>query len=89
MKILMTISLLLAGLAGTGNALATDRGDRVERRLDQRGNLIEARYDHRAGVAAANGRYARAARLERKGDRINGRLDRTGERYDRRWDRRN
>lgn len=88
MKTLMALSLLLAGLAGTGNALAADRGDRVERRLDRRGDRIEARYDHRAAVAAAHGHPARAAHLERKGDRIDRRLDRAGNRFDRRWDRR-
>ncbi len=88
MKRLMMMSMVLAGLAGIGNAAAADHGDRVERRLDHRGDRIEARYDHRATVAAAHGRYALAAKLDRKGDRIDRRLDRAGERYDRRWDRR-
>ena len=88
MKTFLTLSLLLAGLAGAGNALAADHGDRVERRLDHRGNVIEARYDRRAAVAAAHGNVARAAQLTRKGDRIDRRLDRAGDRYDRRWDRR-
>lgn len=88
MKLFKTIALLLAGLASAGSALATDHGDRVERRLDHRGDVIEARYDQRAAMAAAHGHYARAAQLDRKGDRIDRRLDRAGERYDRRWDRR-
>lgn len=87
MKTWMMFSLLLAGLACTGNVLAADHGDRIERRLDHRGDRIEARYDRRAIVVAAHGRYARAAYLERKGERIDKRLDRKGKRYDRRWDR--
>ena len=88
MKTLISLSLLLAGLAGAGSALAADHGDRVERRLDRRGDAIEARYDHRASIAAAHGHYAQAAQLARKGDRVDRRLDRAGNRYDRRWDRR-
>ena len=88
MKTLMTSFILMAGLAGTGLATAADHGDRVEHRLDRRGNAIEARYDQRATVAAAHGNYIRAAKLDRKGNRIDRRLDRAGERYDRRWDRR-
>ena len=88
MKTFVTISLMLAGLAGTGTALAADHGDRVERRLDHRGDVIETRYDQRAILAAMHGHYARAVQLDRKGDRIDRRLDRAGERYDHRWDRR-
>ncbi len=88
MKSRMVMFLLLAGLASFGSAAAADHGDRVERRLDHRGDKIEARYDRRAMIAAAHGRYALAAQLDRRGDRIDRRLDRAGERYDRRWDRR-
>ena len=88
MKILMTMSLLLAGLAGASSAGATDHGDRVERRMDHRGDRIEARYDRRAAIADAHGRPGLAARLDAKGERIDRRLDRAGNRYDRRWDRR-
>ena len=67
MKTFVTISLMLAGLAGTGTALAADHGDRVERRLDHRGDVIETRYDQRAILAAM---------LDRAGERYDHRWDR-------------
>ncbi|MFY2765485.1 hypothetical protein [Arenimonas sp. MALMAid1274] len=100
MKAIKPIALLLAALtltaAGAASAGHGDRvenrldrrGDRIEHRLDQRGDRIDRRLDRRADIAAANGRYHRAARLDLRGDRIDRRLDRRGERIDHRLDRR-
>ena len=66
---------------------------RYDRRLDRRGEVIDFQLDLLAMVAAANGEYALAEHLDRKGDRIERRLDRKGDRalrntrIDRRYDR--
>lgn len=53
---------------------------RYDRRLDARGRAIDFQLDLLAMVAAANGEYALAEHLDRKGDRIERRLDRRGDR---------
>ena len=53
---------------------------RDDRRLDRRGEVIDFQLDLLATVAAANGEYALAEYLDRKGDRIERRLDRKGDR---------
>ena len=53
---------------------------RYDRRLDRRGDVIDFKLDLLALVAAANGEYALAEHLDRKGDRIERRLDRKGDR---------
>lgn len=94
-KPLIVASLLLAA----GNALAADRGDRVEQRfdrrgdridnrLDRKGDRIDERLDRRAEIAENHGHERRAAHFDDKGDRIENRLDHKGDRADNRWDRR-
>lgn len=53
---------------------------RYDRRLDRRGQAIDFQLDLLAVIAAANGEYALAEHLDRKGDRIERRLDRKGDR---------
>ncbi len=77
-----------AAAHGVGHApYYHDRGERIERRLDWRGDVIEHRYDHAARRAARHGHYGAAVRLDRRGDRIDARLDARGQRLDRRYDR--
>jgi hypothetical protein len=83
---LLGSALLVLALAPA--ALAEDRGDRIDQRLDRRGDRIEQRFDNRAAIADANGHPLRADRLEARGNRIDNRLDRRGDRIDRRFDRR-
>ncbi len=64
---------------GSGRA-AIREARRYDRRLDRRGNAIDFQLDLLAMVAAANGEYALAEHLDRKGDRIERRLDRKGDR---------
>ena len=80
----LTLPLVLA----CGSALAHDRGDRIERRWDARGDLIDARLDRAAARQAALGHDRVAARLERKGDRIDAHFQRIGARREARFDRR-
>ena len=53
---------------------------RYDRKLDRRGDAIDFQLDLLAMIAAANGEYALAEHLDRKGDRIERRLDRRGDR---------
>ena len=56
------------------------KGNRIDRKLDWKGDRINDRLDARAHQARDNGRYALAKRLYRKGDRIDRKLDRKGDR---------
>ncbi len=86
---LLTLPLLLvAGLQVAGTASAHDRGERIERRWDARGDRIDARFDRAAARQAALGHTRRALRLDRKGDWIDARFDRVGARREARFDRR-
>ena len=78
-------------------ALAEDRGDRIDERLDNKGeriderldnkgDRIEHRYDARAERASEAGYDRLAERLENIGDRINGRLDDRSDRIENRLD---
>lgn len=80
----LTLSLLLA----CGAAQAHDRGERIERRWDARGDYIDARLDRAAARQAALGHERRAFLLDRKGDRIDVHFDRIGARREARFDRR-
>jgi len=53
---------------------------RYDRKLERRGDAIDFQLDLLAMIAAANGEYALAEHLDRKGDRIERRLDRRGDR---------
>lgn len=85
MKPMLSLALPLLFFASL--ALAHDRGDRIEHRLDVRGNRIDHRLDLRAAHQLALGHVRRAALLDLRGDRINRRLDRIGARIDARYDR--
>jgi len=50
------------------------KGDRIDHKLDRKGDRINDRLDARAHQARDNGRHALAKRLYRKGDQINDRL---------------
>ena len=71
-----------------GPAQAADRGDRMERRWDHRGDVIDARLDIRAVRQDALGHEHRANKLDRRGDLIDARYDRVGQRRENRFDRR-
>ncbi|MCR9097463.1 MAG: hypothetical protein NXI30_24870 [bacterium] len=64
---------------GAGRARVRE-ARRYDRRLDRRGEAIDFQLDLLAFIAAANGEYALAEHLDRKGDRIERRLDRKGDR---------
>ena len=79
-------------------AIADDRGDRINDRLDHRGEVINERLDRKgerindrldrkAEIEAAHGHAGRAARLDAKGDRIEERLDAKGDRIEKKLDR--
>ena len=92
LTLLMTVPAL-AEDAGATNPEQTQnrferRGDRIDPRLDQRGENINDRLDHQAGRAEANGHEARAAHLDKRGDRIENHLDKRGDRAERRLDHR-
>lgn len=84
---LATPLLLLAGLGFASAALA-DRGDRIERRWDARGDHIDHRLDRQSARAAAHGHANAARRMDLRGDRIDARFDRIGARREARFDRR-
>jgi hypothetical protein len=65
-----------------------DRGDRIERRWDARGDAIDRRLDRASARHAAHGHPRHATRLDRRGDRIDRRFDRIGARREARFDRR-
>ena len=71
----------------SGLAQAHDRGDRMERRWDERGDHIDHRLDLRSGRQLALGHEHRAYALDRKGDRIDAYFDRIGARHEARFDR--
>ena len=81
---LLALPLLLASTL----AQAADRGDRMERRWDHRGDLIDRRLDLAAARQVALGHEHRADVLDRRGDRIDARFDRIGARREARFDRR-
>lgn len=66
---------LLINLAMMGGALAD-----VASQFGGRGDRIENRLDQRADKAQQAGKYKKAQRLERKGDRVNRHLDKKGKR---------
>ncbi len=80
----LSIPLLLCA----GLTQAADRGDRMERRWDHRGDVIDARLDARAAHQDALGHEQRADKLDRRGDRIDARYDRIGQHRENRFDRR-
>jgi len=86
MKSMLWLSLPLLLCAGLSHA--ADRGDRMERRWDHRGDVIDARLDARAAHQYALGNQHRANKLDRRGDRIDAKFDRIGERRENRFDRR-
>jgi hypothetical protein len=81
---------LFLGSAAQAHALGPhgDRGDRIERRWDARGDRIDARLDDASAWHAAHGHPRHAMRLDRRGDRIDRRFDRIGARREARFDRR-
>ena len=91
-NLLLTALIAAGSLAGIASAQstppATDRGDRIENRLDNRGDRIDNHFDALAAKQEALGHDKRAAFLEKKGDRIQNRLDNRGERINNRLDRR-
>jgi hypothetical protein len=80
MKRMSLLGLTVLLLAATGTAAAGDRGDRIDQRLDRKGERIEHRLDARGDRIDA--------RLDRKGEHAEARWDRRGDRIDRRLDRR-
>ena len=88
-RTLFTAGTAVAGDRGDRIDHRLDRkGDRIEHRLDARGDRIEHRFDRRAERADRNGHPRVADRLGRQGERIDARLDHKGERAEARWDRR-
>ncbi len=75
-------------LTFTQGALA-DVGDRIEARLDNRGDRINHQLDRASNRAAAAGHPKAAVRLDRKGNRIDRHLDIKGNRINNRLNRRN
>ena len=87
-------TLLIATFALTSAAEANDRLDRarktaraelreaqrLDRKLDRRGERIDQHLDFLALVAAVSGEYGLARELDRRGDRIERRYDRRGDR---------
>ena len=86
MKSMFWLSIPLTLLCSL--AQAADRGDRMERRWDHRGDVIDARLDVRAARQDALGHEHRADKLDRRGDRIDATYDRIGQRRENRLDRR-
>lgn len=84
-------------VATTLPALAADRGDRVEQRLDRRGDRIEQHLDQhgdriedrneaRAHCLDRNGHSLAANRLEARAARVDAHLNRKGERINQHLD---
>lgn len=86
MKSMLWLSIPLLLCAGLTQA--ADRGDRMERRWDHRGDVIDARLDVRAAKQDALGHAQRANQLDRKGDRMDARFDSIGQHREYRFDRR-
>ena len=86
MKPMIWLSIPLMFCAGLTQA--ADRGDRMERRWDYRGDVIDARLDVRSARQHALGHEHRADKLDRRGDRIDPTYDRIGQRRENRFDRR-
>lgn len=78
----------LAGVAAAQSVPVTDRGDRIQQRLDNRGDRIENRFDARSAHQETLGHTRRAQWLDNRGERINNHLEHRGDRIDRRFDRR-
>lgn len=85
---LATTALADRGYRGDGYSGRHDRGDRIDHRLDVKGDHIERRFDRLADRAAERGHYREAYRLKEKGEWINRRLDRKGHRLKARFDHR-
>jgi hypothetical protein len=62
-----------------GNHL-NHRGDRIEHKLDVKGNIINAKYEDLARRAEHNGNIELATRLAEKGKRINAHMNIKGKR---------
>ena len=62
------------------------QGDRIEHRLDVKGDQIEQRFYRKAERVEDHGNYQKAYRFAKKGDRINRRLDHKGNRFEHRFD---
>ena len=92
LTLLMAVPALAEDIAATNPDQTQNRfehrGDKIGPRLDQRGENINHRLDHQAGRAEANGHEARAAHLDKRGDRIENHLDKRGDRAERRLDHR-
>lgn len=85
---LATTALADRGQRHDGYGGRHDRGDRIDHRLDMKGERLERRFDRLADRAADRGHYRQAYRLKEKGDRISRRFDRLGDRLERRYDHR-
>jgi hypothetical protein len=64
------------------------RGQRIEKRLDVKGDRIQQTFHKKAVRAADHGRYPQARHFEQKGRQINRHLDRKGARIHQRFDHR-
>ena len=92
MKKTLVFGLSILALGSALPAVAHEsfdrRVDRVDARLDARGERINDRLDALAAKARAEGKFGLANHLDRKGDSIEARLDRQGDWIENHLDRR-
>lgn len=87
---IIAIALVLVFAMAADPAFAWDKGDRIERYYDRRGDEIasysdekgdrlEAKYERLAIAAALQGDFKRAVMLDEKGERLDAYYDAKGE----------